>query len=80
MGELVQLPACKKIRLRADGHLTAQMAMNPLCAPSTLISSVPETQEEIGSITICFFTFLSPKSFLFWFAFALLANCISMAS
>lgn len=69
MGELVQFPACKKIRLQVDGHLTAQVAMKPLCSPSTLISCVPETQEEIGSPSICFFTFLSPQS---WFGLILL--------
>lgn len=80
MGELVPFPACKNITLEADGHLTAQMAMKPLRSPSTLNSCVPETQEEIGSPSICGFKFPSPQSFLVWFGFALVAKCISMDS
>jgi len=63
MGELVQPPACKKIRLQVDGHLTAQMEMKPSRSPSTLFSCAPETQEAIGSPSVSFFTFLSRQSF-----------------
>lgn len=35
----------------------------PLRSPSTIISRVPETQEETRSRNTCFFTFLSPQSF-----------------
>lgn len=69
MGEFVQFSAGKKIKLQFDGHLTEQMAMKPLCSPSMFICCVPETQEEIGSPSICFFNFFST---LFQFCLVLL--------